>query len=294
MLLANPVGTKRRPSLQDHRTRRGRASRNPWRAVLRRRPCFPRASAGLSARRGRGCATRESDDAEVVPPGPPQAPRTRLSKPLEGDAPSAPITPARQRSLVFPIRARLRLAKMGRHGAVIPPKFFPRDAARERPSKPLEGDAPSAPIFAARQRGLVDRNGAGLRHAKIERHGGRPSEKFPTEAAREHPSKPLEGAAPSTPMFPARQRGLVGRMGAGLRSARIGRHGGRPSKGTAASGWLISRIASDAKAEVEAPIGCVVVVGDFGDRAVDRSSVPTATAKIRIRGNVFKILTPLS
>jgi hypothetical protein len=55
---------------------------------------------------------------------------------------------------------------------------------------------------------------------------------------------------------------LIG-MGAGLRSARIGRHGGRPSKGTAASGWLISRIAGEAEAEVEAPISCIVGVGVF-------------------------------
>ena len=53
----------------------------------------------------------------------------------------------------------------------------------------------------------------------------------------------LEGDAPSAPIIPARQRGFVGRMGAGLRPARVGRHGGRPSKGTAASGRLISRIA---------------------------------------------------
>jgi len=105
--------------------------------------------------------------------------------------------------------------------------------------------------------------GAGLRSARIGRHGGRPSEKFPTDAARERLSKPLEGGAPSAPIFPARQRGLVSRMGAGLRSARIGRHGGRPSKGTAASGQLISRIAGEAEAEVEAPISCIVGVSDF-------------------------------
>ena len=40
---------------------------------------------------------------------------------------------------------------------------------------------------------------------------------------------PLEGGAPSAPIFPARQRGFVGDMGAGLRPAKIGRHGGRPS-----------------------------------------------------------------
>ena len=39
-----------------------------WRAMLRRRPLFPRASAALSDGWGRGCAPRESDDTEVVPP----------------------------------------------------------------------------------------------------------------------------------------------------------------------------------------------------------------------------------
>jgi len=66
-------------------------------------------------------------------------------------------------------------------------------------------------MFPARQRGLVDRNGAGLRLVRIGRHGGRPSEKFPTDAAREPPSKSLEGAAPSAPIFPARPQGLVDR-----------------------------------------------------------------------------------
>ena len=50
-----------------------------------------------------------------------------------------------------------------------------RGAVRRRLSKTLEGDAPSVPIFPARQRGLVSRMGAGLRHAKVGRHGGRPS-----------------------------------------------------------------------------------------------------------------------
>jgi len=84
--------------------------------MLRRRPFFPRASAALSAGMGRGCAPQESDDTAVVPPKSPQATRTRLSKSLEGDAPSAPIFPARQRGLVCTNGAGLRLAKIGRHG----------------------------------------------------------------------------------------------------------------------------------------------------------------------------------
>ena len=47
------------------RNLRGSALRNPWRAMLRRRPLFPRASAALSAGMGRGCAPQESDDTEV-------------------------------------------------------------------------------------------------------------------------------------------------------------------------------------------------------------------------------------
>ena len=42
----------------------------------------------------------------------------------------------------------------------------------------MEGAAPSAPWFAARKRDLVDRNGAGLRSAKVGRHGGHPSTKL--------------------------------------------------------------------------------------------------------------------
>jgi hypothetical protein len=39
--------------------------------------------------------------------------------------------------------------------------------------------------------------------------------------------------------FPARQRGLVGRMGAGLRPAKVGRHGGRPSKKLLTSTFIL-------------------------------------------------------
>ena len=61
--------TTRRSSLQfcDERGA-GAPSEIPWRAVLRRRPFFPRASAALSAGWGRGCAPRKSDDTEVIPP----------------------------------------------------------------------------------------------------------------------------------------------------------------------------------------------------------------------------------
>lgn len=40
----------------------------------------------------------------------------------------------------------------------------------------------------------------------------------------------LEGRPPCRPIIPARLRGLVCRKGAGLRPARMGRHGSRPSK----------------------------------------------------------------
>ena len=61
------------------RTRRGSAYRKPWRAILRQRPFFPRASVALSDGWGRGFAPRKSDDTEVVPPRPPQPPVCQLS-----------------------------------------------------------------------------------------------------------------------------------------------------------------------------------------------------------------------
>jgi hypothetical protein len=57
----------------------------------------------------------------------------------------------------------------------------------------LEGDASSAPVFPARQRGIVCGNGAGLRLAKMGRHGGRPSEKCHTERKAIAPFENLGG-----------------------------------------------------------------------------------------------------
>ena len=96
--------------------RRGSASQNPWRAMLRQRPFFPRTSAALSAGMRRGCAPQESDDTEVVPPKPPRAARTRLSKSLEGDAQSVPIFPAHQRGPICGNEEGLCPARIGRHG----------------------------------------------------------------------------------------------------------------------------------------------------------------------------------
>ncbi len=61
------------------RTRRVSAYRKPWRAMLRRRPFFQRASAALSDGMRRGFAPRKSDDTEVVPPRPQQPPVCQLS-----------------------------------------------------------------------------------------------------------------------------------------------------------------------------------------------------------------------
>jgi hypothetical protein len=68
---------------------------------------------------------------------------------------------------------------------------------------------------AYRGGGGLFKNGARLSLAKIRRHGGRPSS-IPTKTARKRLSKTLEGDAPSAPIFPARQRGLVGWAGAGF------------------------------------------------------------------------------
>ena len=55
--------TTRRSSLQFYHERgAGAPIENPWRAMLRRRPLFPRASAALSAGWARRCAPRKSDD----------------------------------------------------------------------------------------------------------------------------------------------------------------------------------------------------------------------------------------
>ena len=102
-----------------------------WRAMLRRRPLFPRASVALSDGWGRGCAQRESDDTEVVPPVLLRARRVSAYRnPLEGDAPSAPTSPARQRGFVGGMGAGLRPAEVGRHGGR--PSSFVTSAAREQ------------------------------------------------------------------------------------------------------------------------------------------------------------------
>ena len=65
---------------------------------------------------------------------------------------------------------------------VVPPIYYERGAGA--PIETLEGDAPLAPTFPARQRGLVGLMGAGLRPVRVGRHGGHPSS-FITSAARE-------------------------------------------------------------------------------------------------------------
>ena len=102
--------------------------------MLRRRPLFPCDSAALSAGWGRGCAPQKSDDTEVAPPVLSRARRGSAQRnPLEGDAPSAPIFPARQRGLLGWMGAGLRPAEVGRHGGH--PSSFTTSAARERLSK---------------------------------------------------------------------------------------------------------------------------------------------------------------
>ena len=122
---------------------------------------FPRANAGRVFQEwGRGCAPRESDDTAVVPPVSPRARRGSAKRnPLEGDAPSEPIFPARQRGSVGRMGAGLRPAEVGRHGGR--PSSFTTSAARKRQAPPLEGDAPSAPIIPARPRGFRDGRGRG-------------------------------------------------------------------------------------------------------------------------------------
>ena len=99
--------------------------------MLRRRPLLPRASAALSVIWGRGCAPQKSDDTEVVPPVLLRTRRVSAQRnPLEGDAPSAPTSPVRQRGFVGDMGAGLRPAEVGRHGGR--PSSFVTSAAREQ------------------------------------------------------------------------------------------------------------------------------------------------------------------
>ena len=252
--------TTRRSSLQYHHERgAGAPVETPWRAMLRRRPFFPRASAALSGGWGRGCAPRESDDTEVVPPVSPRARRGSARRnPLEGDAPSAPIFPARQRGIVRRMGAGLRPARVGRHGGR--PSSFITSAARERPSKlwramlrrrpffprasaalsagwgrgcaPRESDDTEVvpPVSSRARRGSAPRNSGGrcsvgahfsrapARLCRPDGGGAAPRESRTTrrsslqyhhERGAGAPVETLEGDAPSAPTFPARQRGIV-------------------------------------------------------------------------------------
>ena len=167
-------------------------NRTPWRALLRQRRGFPRAGADPFDRNGAG----------------------------------------------------LRPARVGRHGGR--PSNIPRTRRGSAYRKPWRAMLRQRPFFPRASVALSDGMGAGLRPAEVGRHGGRPSS-FITNAARQRLSKTLEGDAPSAPIFPARQRGFVGRNGAGPRPAKIGRHGGRPSKATAASGLPALRLRLQAR-----------------------------------------------
>ena len=66
-----------------------------------------------------------------------------------------------------------------------------------------------------------DGGGAAPRRSRTTR---RSSLQYEHERGASAPSETLGGDAPSAPTSPARQRGFLSRMGAGLRSAKIGRH----------------------------------------------------------------------
>ena len=91
---------------------------------------------------------------------------------MEGAAPSAPWFSAQAWTLLIGMRRGFAPQKSD-DTEVVPPIYYERGAGA--PIENLEGDAPSAPIFPARQRGFVGRNEAGLRPARVGRHGGRPS-----------------------------------------------------------------------------------------------------------------------
>ena len=133
-------------------------------------------------------------------------------------------------------RGQSRPEQIGRHGGR--PSSFITNAARQRPAKTLGGRCSVGAHFS-RAPARPYQMGAVLRPARVGRHGLRlvdftpRKEVIPPVLSRTRRGSaqrnPLEGDAPSAPTFPARQRGFVGDMGAGLRPAEVGRHGGRPS-----------------------------------------------------------------
>ena len=198
--------------------------------MLRRRPFFSRASAALSAGWGRGCAPRESDDPEVVPPVSSRARRESAPRNSGGrcsvgahfsraparhcQADGGGAAPRRSRTT-----RRSSLQFYHDRGAGAPVEIPWRAMLRRRPFFPRD----SAALSFGMGRGCAPRKSDDTEVVPPV---------LPRARRGSAPRNPLEGDAPSAPIFPARQRGLVRRMGAGLRPAKIGRHGGRPSKAT--------------------------------------------------------------
>ena len=112
-----------------------------------------------------------------------------------------------------------RLAIPGRNECVdlVTPNRTPwRALLRQRRGFPRAGADP------------FDRNGAGLRPARVGRHGGRPSN-IPRTRRGSAYRKPWRAMLRQRPFFPRASVALSDGMGAGLRPAEVGRHGGRPS-----------------------------------------------------------------
>ena len=122
---------------------------------------FSRAPAWLCRTEwGRGCAPQKSDDTEVVPPVLLRARRVSAQRnPLEGDAPSAPTSPARQRGFIGGMGAGLRPAEVGRHGGR--PSSFVTSAARERPAKSPGGRCSVGAHFSRAPARLCQMDGCG-------------------------------------------------------------------------------------------------------------------------------------
>ena len=293
--------------------------RPSWRALLRQRRLSPRASAALSSKSIGPSNEKKSDDTEVVPPV--------LSRTRRGSA----------------YRKPGGRCSVGAHFSRAPAWLCRTDGGGAAPSESrttrrsslqfcYERGA-SAPIeipwrAMLRRRPLLPRASAAL--SVIWGRGCAPQKSDDTEVVPpvllrtrrvSAQRNPLEGDAPSAPIFPARQRGFIGGMGAGPRPAKIGRHGGPPSKATAASGLpalrlrlqarqpfgsfflhpsgflltsgrLISRTAGQTEAEEVVAVARVVVVAAVGDSAVVRNAVPAAAADATV-GGIYNILAPL-
>ena len=123
--------------------------------------------------------------------------------------------------------AGLRPAEVGRHGGR--PSSFTTNAARQRPAKSLGGRCSVGAHFsrAPARPSRLDGGGAAPRRNRTTR---RSSLQFHHKRGAGAPLEiPWRAVLRRRPLFPRDDAALSAGLGAGLRPARVGRHGGRPS-----------------------------------------------------------------